>query len=65
MYTVSRQGNSAWVSTDELKGLALTEASDYCESKQKALKVIHTKEIPARLFGGWPESEVLFMCPEK
>jgi len=64
MFTVSRQGNAAWVPTAELKDLALKEASDYCSSKQKAFKVLHTKEIPAKPFGGWPEAEGLFSCQD-
>jgi hypothetical protein len=62
LYTVTRQGGGAWVTTDQLKAQGLTEAANYCESKKKNLKLVHSKEIPAGPFGRWPESEVLFRC---
>lgn len=62
LYTVTRQGEGAWVTTDQLKTQALNEASRYCESKKKNMKLVHSKEIPAGAFGRWPESEVLFKC---
>lgn len=61
-YTVMRQGSGAWVTTAKLKGIASKEAADYCESREKTLKVIYVKEIPAGPFGRWPEAEVLFTC---
>ena len=62
MYTVTRQGSGAWVTTDSLKVAALQEANSYCETQKKRMKFIHSKEIPAGPFGRWPESEVLFKC---
>jgi len=62
LYTVTRQGEGFWVTPDQLKAQALIEAGQYCDAKKKALKAIHSKEIPARPLGGWPESEVLFKC---
>ena len=62
MFTVTRQGSSAWVSVESLKSQALNEASAFCATKAKKLKFIHSKEIPAGAFGRWPESEVLFKC---
>jgi hypothetical protein len=62
LYTVTRQGNGFWVTTDSLKVAALQEADAYCVARKKALKVIHSKEIAAGAFGRWPESEVLFKC---
>jgi hypothetical protein len=62
MYTVTRQGSSAWVTVDSLKAEALQEADAYCNSQKTKLKPIHSKEIPAGPFGRWPESEVLFKC---
>ena len=62
MFTVTRQGAGAWVSTDALKAEGLQEAQAYCETKSKKLKFLHSKEIPAGAFGRWPESEVLFKC---
>lgn len=62
MYTVTRQGNGAWVSVDSLKAEGLHEASTFCSANAKKLKFLHSKEIPAGPFGRWPESEVLFKC---
>ena len=62
MLTVTRQGNAAWVTTDSLKVAALQEADAYCISKNKKMKFIYNKDIPAGPLGRWPESEVLFRC---
>jgi hypothetical protein len=62
LYTVTRQGEGFWVTTDQLKTQGLTEAAHYCESKKKGMKLVHSKEIPAGPLGRWPESEVLFKC---
>lgn len=62
LYTVTRQGNGAWVGVDSLKAAGLQEADSFCSTKGKKLKLIHSKEIPAGPFGRWPESEVLFRC---
>ena len=62
MYTITRQGNSAWVSTDSLKTAALQEGDAFCGTQKKKFKFIHSKEIPAGVLGRWPESEVLFRC---
>lgn len=62
LYSVTRQGNSAWVTVDSLKAVGLQEADTFCSTKGKKLKLIHSKEIPAGPFGRWPESEVLFKC---
>lgn len=62
MYTVTRQGEGFWVTTDQLKNAAIQEAQAACDAKGKKLNVVHTKDIPAGAFGRWPESEVLFKC---
>lgn len=62
MYTVTRQGNSAWVSTDSLKTAAIHEADAYCTGKNRKFKLVYNKDIPAGVLGRWPESEVLFKC---
>lgn len=62
MYTVTRQGEGFWVTTDQLKAAATQEAQAVCNRDKKTLKVIHTKETQAGAFGRWPESEVLFKC---
>lgn len=60
--TVTRQGDGAWVSTDSLRVQAMREADEHCKASGKSVKVVHTKEIQAGVFGRWPESEVLFRC---
>lgn len=62
MYTVTRQGEGFWVTTDQLKAAATQEAQAVCDRDKKTFKVIHTKEIQAGALGRWPESEVLFKC---
>jgi hypothetical protein len=62
MFTVTRQGNSAWVSVDSLKTAALQEADAFCVGRSKRMKFVYNKDIPAGPLGRWPESEVLFRC---
>lgn len=62
LYTVTRQGSGAWVTTDSLKVAAIQEADAFCSQRGGAVRVVHSKEIPAGPFGRWPESEVLFAC---
>lgn len=62
MFTITRQGNGAWVQPMELTSAATQDAAAYCASVKQKAKIIHTKEIPAGAFGRWPESEVLFRC---
>ena len=62
MYTVTRQGASAWVTTESLKVGAIQEADAYCTTKGKKYKFMYNKDIPAGVLGRWPESEVLFQC---
>ena len=62
MAKVRHQGNGAWVQTETLKAEATQEASAYCSTKSRAIRVIDVKQTAARPFGGWPEAEVLFKC---
>lgn len=62
IYKVTRQGDGFWVTTDSLKSGALAEAGGHCEARQRQLKVINVKEIPAGALGRWPEVEVVFTC---
>ena len=61
-YTVTRQGEGFWVTTESLKTAAMKEADSYCTGKGKKYKYMYNKDIPAGAFGRWPESEVLFRC---
>jgi hypothetical protein len=60
--TVTRQGSSALTSTSDLRADALKEADTYCGGRGQKTTVIHTKETQARVFGGWPEAEIVFRC---
>lgn len=62
VFTVTRQGGSAWVTTESLKAAALQEAGAFCEKNGRRLNLIHSKDIPAGPLGRWPESEVVFSC---
>lgn len=62
LFTVTRQGNGAWISTDSLKTAAIGEADAYCKGQSKGVKLVHSKDIPAGALGRWPESEILFRC---
>lgn len=62
LYTVTRQGDGGWITPYQLTSKALAEAGQYCDTKKKSIKVVYSKELPARPLGGWPESEVLFKC---
>jgi hypothetical protein len=62
LYKVAHHGSGAWVTTDSLKTEATKEANAYCAKTSKQARVVDVKQIPARPFGGWPESEVLFKC---
>lgn len=57
LHTVTRQGEGFWG-----KAAAILEADAYCKGNGKAVKVVHTKEIPAGPLGRGPEIEVLFRC---
>lgn len=60
--TVTHQGSSALASTAELRVNATKEAEEHCLAQGKPIRVIHVKETPARVFGGWPEAEIVFTC---
>ncbi len=62
LYTVTRQGDGFWVTTESLKVAAINEANSFCGSKNKNFKLVHSKEIPAGPLGRWPETEILFDC---
>jgi hypothetical protein len=62
-FTVFHQGAGAWVSSAELRANALKEAGQFCDSKQKPLKVIHTKEVAAGI-AQFPQAEIQFTCTQ-
>ena len=65
-YMVSRQAASFFSDLDNLKAEALQEASEFCFSQNKKIKVVNIIEpSPARLFGNFPRAVVKFKCLEK
>jgi hypothetical protein len=60
LHTVTRLGQGVWVTPDALKAAPILEADAYRQCCGHAVKVAHTKEIPAEPLGRWPESEVMF-----
>jgi hypothetical protein len=61
MYTVTRQGFTAFVPLHSVTAETIKEAAAYCESTNKKYKQIHLKEISASP-GRYPEAELLFRC---
>jgi hypothetical protein len=60
---VLRQGSGFWASPTVLGAEATREASQYCESKGKALTILSTQERPVGVRpGAYPEGEVRFSC---
>jgi hypothetical protein len=64
LYTVTRQGEGAWVNTSELRAAAIAEGNQYCATKQMAMKVVQVKEIATGVLGRGPRAEVFFRCQE-
>lgn len=62
LHKVTHQGSHAGVTTERLKAAAVQEADAYCARSSKKVRLIDTKHTAARVFGGWPEAEVLFRC---
>lgn len=60
-YTVSRQGRAYYSQIEELKAVALGEASIHCINRGKSLKVVSVDEVRVDA-SGRTEAEVLFTC---
>jgi hypothetical protein len=62
-FVVSRQAATGFSGSGNLKGEALTEASQYCTGQGKSVLVTNTKEAaPPYVMGNFPKAEVEFMC---
>lgn len=62
-FVVSRQAASGFSGSGTLKGEALTEAGQFCASRNKILLVTDSKEAaPPYVMGNFPKAEVSFMC---
>src|SRR5688572_10980623 len=58
LYTVTRQGEGASVTTADLRAAAIVEGTQYCATKQMAMKVVQVKEIPMGVLSRGPRAEV-------
>ena len=62
-YKVSRQAATGFVGGSGLKDAALLEASEFCASQGKSMKVLLIGgNHPPYIFGNFPKVEVQFMC---
>lgn len=61
MYTVTRQGATAFVPLSSVTAETVKEAAAYCDKAGRRYKQVHMKEIQAGL-GRYPETELLFRC---
>ena len=65
-FLISRQAGSGFTGLGSLKADAFGEASRFCVSQNKYIRVVNTTESsPPYLFGNFPRAEVQFMCLEK
>jgi hypothetical protein len=64
-YLVTRQGATNFANLDNLKAEALQEATEYCLSQNKNIRVVKTSESPHHIGGNYPRAAVQFMCLEK
>jgi hypothetical protein len=62
-FMVSRQAATGFSGSGNLKAEALSEAGQYCASRNQILVVTNSKEVgPPYVMGNFPKAEVEFMC---
>ena len=65
-YLITRQAKThIFANFDNLEAEALHEATEYCLSQNKNIRVVKTSVSPAKIFGNLPRAAVQFMCLEK
>jgi len=64
-YLVSRQAKTNFANLDNLKAGAIQEASDFCLSQNKNIRVVNSSVSQPDVFGNLPKAAVEFMCLEK
>ena len=64
-YLVTRQAKTNFANLDNLKAGTLQEATEYCLSQNKNIRVVKTSVSPPNIFGNLPRAAVQFMCLEK
>jgi len=62
-FMVSRQAATGFSGSGNLKAEAITEANQYCISRNKAVQVMGASEAqPPFILGNYPKAEVQFKC---
>lgn len=62
-FMVSRQAATGFSGSGNLKAEAITEAGQYCISRNKAVQVVSATEAqPPFIFGNYPKAEIQFKC---
>lgn len=62
-YFVSRQAATGFSGMGTLKAEALSEASQFCATKGKAVEVVReTDAKPPYILGNYPKTEIQFKC---
>ena len=64
-YLVTHQAKTNFANLDNLKAEALQEATEYCLSQNKNIRVMKASVSPPNIFGNLPRASVQFMCIEK
>jgi len=64
-YLVTHQAKTNFTNLDNLKAGTLQEATEYCLSQNKNIRVVKTSVSPPKIFGNLPRASVQFMCLEK
>ena len=64
-YLVTRQAKTNLANLDNLKAKALQEATEYCLSQNKNIRVVNSSVSQPDVFGNLPKAAVEFMCLEK
>ena len=64
-YFVTRKAATNLANLDKLKAGAIQEASDFCLSQNKNIRVVNTNVSPPHVMNNLPRASVQFMCLEK
>jgi len=64
-YFVTRKAATNLANLDKLKAGAIQEASDFCLSQNKNIRVVNSSVSQPDVFGNLPKAAVEFMCLEK
>ena len=65
-YLVTRQAKThIFANLDNLEAEALHEATEYCLSQNKNIRVVNTNVSPPHVMNNLPRASVQFMCLEK